>query len=118
MSIDGYDKDSFGVRLNEVLSPSLPIRSPENLKGREHELDLVERALFATGRHVFIFGARGVGKSSLAATAAFQYQSADASPIFVSGAIDETFRNIIANLVMQAVANPERIPIKGSIQQR
>lgn len=104
MSIAGYTKDTFGVRLNEVLSPSLPIRSPENLKGREHELDLVERALFATGRHVFVFGARGVGKSSLAATAAFQYQSSDAAPIFVSGATDETFRNIIANLVMQAVA--------------
>src|SRR5262249_47552822 len=55
------------------------------------------------GRHIFIYGDRGVGKSSVAATAAFQYQSADAEPIFVSGSQDETFNSIIANIAIQAL---------------
>ena len=33
------------------------------------------------GKHIFIYGDRGVGKTSLAQTAAFLQQSADSSPI-------------------------------------
>lgn len=44
-----------------------------------------------------------MGKRSLAATAAYQYQSADAEPIFVSGSLDETFQSIIVNIAVQAL---------------
>ncbi len=98
MSFGEYDKHDFGTKLSEVVSPSRPIRSVEYLKGREPELDTIERALFAPGRHVFIYGDRGVGKSSLAATAAYQYQSVDNEPIFVSGSIDDTFKTVVANI--------------------
>lgn len=59
--------------------------------------------MYQSGRHIFIYGDRGVGKSSLAATAAYQYQSVDAKPIFVSGSIDDTFKTIIANIANQAL---------------
>ena len=62
MAFEGYGKRSFGLRLNEIVSPSRPILSIEHLVGRDRELDRIEKALLAPGRNVFIFGERGVGK--------------------------------------------------------
>lgn len=103
MAIEGYSREELGARIAEVVSPSQPISSIEFLKGRESELQDIERALYAPGRNVFIYGDRGVGKSSLAATAAYQYQNAEASPIFVGGAKDETFVGMVANIANQAI---------------
>src|SRR4051794_23551111 len=101
MSISGYTKDEFGQKVATVVNPAGPVRSVEHLKGREKDLQEIERALYAPGRHIFVYGDRGVGKSSLAATAAYQYQSEDAEPIFVSGSPNETFVSIVANIAVQ-----------------
>lgn len=101
-------EDDFIKKLNETLSPTLPIRTIELLQGREKELEIIRRALAMPGRHIFIYGDRGVGKSSLAHTAANIYQSADAKPITVSGSPDNTFSSIIANIAYQAL-NRSRI---------
>lgn len=103
MSINQLSETEFGLRLNEVVSPARPIRSVQHLMGRDEELKIISQALYQAGRHIFIFGDRGVGKSSLGATAAYQYQSADAEPIFVSGSVDDTFKSIIANIANQAL---------------
>lgn len=103
MSINGVNKDEFGSRLNKVVFPTSPIRSVEHLKGRDDELERIDRALYQDGRHIFIYGDRGVGKSSLGATAAYLYQSADAEPIFVGGSVDDTFKSIIANIANKAL---------------
>jgi energy-coupling factor transporter ATP-binding protein EcfA2 len=108
MAVIGFDKHEFGTRLNEVLSASQPIQSIEHLFGRTQELDRIEKALFAPGRHIFIYGDRGVGKSSLAATAANQYQDSSASYIDVSCAPDSTLRSIVANIAYSAI-NASRI---------
>ena len=97
------NKHAFGTKLNSLVSPALPIQSVEFLQGRGPELDRIEKALFAAGRHVFIYGDRGVGKSSLAATAANQLQSADAPYLDVSGAPDASLRSIVANIAYKAV---------------
>ncbi|HBP5035302.1 AAA family ATPase [Pseudomonas aeruginosa] len=102
MSLQNYNKHSFGKALNKFVSPSQPIHSIENLFGRDDELERIEKALFAAGRHIFIFGDRGVGKSSLAATAANQYQSSDAEYIDISCSPDSTLRDIVANIAYQA----------------
>ena len=93
--IQGYDKNSFGKKLNEVVSPARPIISIENLVGRSQELDRIEKALYASGRNIFIYGERGVGKSSLAATAANQWQSSDAKYIDVSCSPDSTINSCL-----------------------
>ena len=104
MAINNLTRDEFAIKLNEVLSASVPIRSVEHLIGRSEELETIDRALYQSGRHIFIYGDRGVGKSSLGATAAYQYQSSDSEPIFVSGSVDGTFKSIIANIANQAIS--------------
>ena len=100
---DILDRHGFGGRLAAVVSPAQPIQSIEHLHGRSHELDRIEKALFAPGRHVFIYGDRGVGKSSVAATAASQLQSSDAEYIDVACSPDATLRSIVANIAYKAL---------------
>ncbi|MCS3805833.1 archaellum biogenesis ATPase FlaH [Chromobacterium alkanivorans] len=104
MAIQGYSKSEFGEELARVLSPARPISSIEKLYGREIEIETIERSLYQPGRHIFIYGDRGIGKSSLAATAAYQYHNSETSPIFVGGSCDETFKSIIANIANKAMS--------------
>ncbi|MBO9497248.1 ATP-binding protein [Thalassotalea sp. G20_0] len=104
MAIKGYDSSSFGKKLSKLVYPAQPIHSIEHLFGRATELRRIEEALYASGRHVFIYGDRGVGKSSLAATAANQYQSSDSEYIDVSCSPDATLADVIANIAYQAIS--------------
>lgn len=97
------DEEAFIGKLKNTVSPALPIRTIELLRGRESELETIRRALVMPGRHAFIFGDRGVGKSSLAHTAANLCQSSDGAPITVSGSADGTFNSIVANIAYQAL---------------
>lgn len=97
------DRHTFASHLNELVSPSQPIQSIEHLHGRTHELDQIDKALYAPGRHVFIYGDRGVGKSSLAAAAARQYQSSDGGYIDIGCGPDATLSSIVANIALQAL---------------
>lgn len=103
MAIQGFDEEAFAQRLDQVLSASGPIRSEERLFGREKELDRIKKALYISGRHVFIYGDRGVGKSSLAATAANRYQSSDSEYIDIGCGPDSTLFSIVANIAYQAI---------------
>lgn len=102
MAIEDYPEHEFADRLSEYISFSEPIDSIEHLFGREEELKTIKRALFVPGRHVFIFGDRGVGKSSLAATAASQYQSVDAPYIDIGCGTETTLFTVVANIVYKA----------------
>ena len=104
MAIEGFTEETFAQKLDQVLSASKPIQSEEHLFGREEELDRIKKALYISGRHVFIYGDRGVGKSSLAATAANRYQSADSEYIDIGCAPDSTLISIVANIAYQAIS--------------
>ena len=108
MTIEGYDRPSFGRKINTMVFPAQPIRSIEHLFGRDKELDRIEKALYAGGRNIFIYGDRGVGKSSLAATAANQYQSAENNYIDIACSPDATLTTVVANIAYQA-SNTSRI---------
>ena len=47
-------------------------------------MEEIRRAFVAEGRHIFIHGDRGVGKTSSAQTAAYEHQSPDQPPILLS----------------------------------
>lgn len=92
----------FGVMLGKVLSPSQPLNSEEFLRGREQQLAGIKRALFQPGRHVLIHGLRGVGKSSLAQTAAYSL-SIGADPIIVGCDGNSTFGRLMREVFDEAV---------------
>ena len=56
-------------KLASVLSPHKPIMDVQRLRGRKKDLDRVREALQFSSATLFIFGDRGVGKTSLAQTA-------------------------------------------------
>ena len=68
-AIHSLSRPDFIRALNGVSRHSYPIDTPEHLKGRNEQLRKIEQATLTPGRHVFIFGERGVGKTSLAKTA-------------------------------------------------
>lgn len=101
-------EDQYGQRIHAVLFPSSPIQSHEFLFGRDGQLDRIRRALMAPGRQVFIYGERGVGKSSLAGAAAAEIQSADAEPLHTSCGSSSTFTGVIWNLIRATATEPAK----------
>ncbi len=63
------DFRQFAEKLGEVVSHSKPVETFNHLKGRATQFSDVQKAIYAPGRHVFVLGERGVGKTSLAKTA-------------------------------------------------
>lgn len=96
----------FGIALGKVLSPSQPLHSEEFLRGREQQLAGIKRALYQSGRHVLIHGLRGVGKSSLAQTAAYSLSSG-MDPIIIGCDGKSTFKSVVREIYNEAAnANP------------
>lgn len=98
------DEAKFGGLLGEIFSPARAIRSVEFLKGREKNLKEISRAFTSPGRHAFIYGDRGVGKTSLALTSAQLHQSADAEPICISCDSEADLFSVIKDIAAQALA--------------
>lgn len=101
--IEGYSEEEFGIIVHEHVRPAEPISSIELLKGRHKELEDIRRALFAKGRHMFIYGDRGIGKSSLAQTAALQYQSSDSDIIQIGCTRTSTFYEIMQSIAASLI---------------
>ena len=74
------DPDEFKAVLRENIRPAQPIDDPQLLKGRDAKLREIERAFNSRGMHIFIHGDRGVGKTSLALTAATLKHPASSEP--------------------------------------
>lgn len=111
MAIKGLPEDTFKSILKFHLTPSRPISSPQHLKGRARLLTLIDRAFNSPGKHIFIYGDRGVGKTSIARTAAVIQQSSDADPLLVSCGAD-SFLSTIRDAIKHA------LPVGDAIFQR
>lgn len=75
------DPDDRRARFAKVIkyhfSASEPVSNHELLRGRGDVLTTIERAFTTNGRHIFVFGDRGVGKTSLARSAATWHQPSE-----------------------------------------
>ena len=83
MSVKMMDDERHRI-IAANLSPERPIRSSEFLRGREKDLQDIELELRCYDAIPFIYGYRGVGKTSLARTAAQQVTLADREHIYVA----------------------------------
>jgi len=71
----------------------------ELLKGRQRQLGRALDGLEVPGRSLFIYGERGVGKTSLAQTVAHSINSSDTHPVLYGCTPDTTFSRLIAQIV-------------------
>jgi hypothetical protein len=80
MAIRNCSEEDFRSILKQYFTPARAISSPEFLRGRQVLLNKIDRAFNSEGKHVMIFGDRGVGKTSLARTAAFLQHTGQGDP--------------------------------------
>ena len=107
--VNHLSEKEFATILFANVSPTSPIQSEEHLFGRAAQLEVVQQALYAPGRSIFIYGDRGVGKTSLAQTAAFSHQSATHDPIFLVCEPTTTFAGLM-NSGLAAMRNDKPKP--------
>ncbi|MES3574249.1 ATP-binding protein [Enterobacter cloacae] len=101
MPLSALSRDEFYNRLYKVVRPSQPIDASEFLFGRDRQYEAMRAALYAPGRHSFIFGNRGVGKSSLAHSLAYDLQE-QTDPILLSCDEDTTMVSIVSDALREA----------------
>ncbi|CAM1017814.1 TPA: ATP-binding protein [Proteus mirabilis] len=106
MAIGSLSRSEFVERLYKVVRPSSPIDTPEFLFGRNQQISSITDALMAPGRHSFIYGSRGVGKSSLAHSVAFQLQD-ETNPILLSCSPSSTLESIVSEALKRASSELE-----------
>ncbi len=85
-------------KARQIFQPSQPIRTQELLVGREVPLERTLEALRTPGRSPFIYGVRGVGKTSLAQTAAHLFNWSGAEPIYVSCMPEVGFASVVTRI--------------------
>jgi Cdc6-like AAA superfamily ATPase len=86
----------FTSILSENIRPAQPIDSPALLQGRESMLRDIGRSLQSPGMHVFIHGERGIGKTSLALTAA--KSALGEEPPYVGCDKASTFQSLVSDI--------------------
>jgi hypothetical protein len=100
--MSGNSHTAFGEKLSKVLSPSRAIDTAAHLKGRTAALRETTQAFSAEGRQVFVHGFRGVGKSSVALTAA-RTIAPDVPPVLVYCSQTSTFFGLVQDMCTKAL---------------
>lgn len=114
MALGSLSDAEFRKLLAENFTPSATIKTPERLFGRTKALTTIERAFASAGRQVFIYGDRGVGKTSLAETAANLHQDAGSPPIYVPCANSGSFAEVLTAIGNATVSIAQRVEQRGA----
>lgn len=61
----------------DIFRPSAPTENPKRFVGRKKQMEDIGKSLLAPGRHIVVFGGRGVGKTSLIKIATKVFENAD-----------------------------------------
>lgn len=92
----------FRAKCEQAFTPFAPIDLPEFFAGRTEAVRRVEAEIAAPGRHVAIFGERGVGKTSLAQLASFFLRRSEEETHFIRCERSSTFDTIFADVLTSA----------------
>lgn len=63
--LDPDDAPALRFEINQLFTPSTPIKLADMFAGRGSKIDQIVQAVAEPGRHVVLYGERGVGKTSL-----------------------------------------------------
>ncbi|MGA8689080.1 MAG: ATP-binding protein [Methyloceanibacter sp.] len=94
-------EDEFREILRVYITPAEPISNPALLRGREAKLKEIDRQFNNKGAHIFIHGDRGVGKTSLALSAAVVKHPASSEPPYICCDHQASFFDLIRDLANQ-----------------
>ena len=89
------DKEQKLFLLNQVFSPTSPIKQKDFFFGRINQLNKVADAINEDGQHAILYGDRGVGKTSLANIMATSYTNL--YPVKVTCNRQDNFRTLWEN---------------------
>lgn len=103
MPIANMTNDHLSTIMSELFTPSKEISTPERLLGRERRLVEIERSFASQGRHVFVYGDRGVGKTSLAVTAAHLHNHSSRDPIYIPCGESTTFYDVVHSIALKGI---------------
>ncbi|MAM09820.1 MAG: hypothetical protein CML23_05050 [Rhizobiaceae bacterium] len=117
MAIPSLSDIEFKHILAENFTPSATIKTPERLFGREKHLQTIDRAFASPGRQIFIYGDRGVGKSSVAETAASLQNDSSHSPIYVACSNNSGFSEVLSAIGNSVVDITQRVERPGTPRQ-
>jgi uncharacterized protein len=104
--------EDLRTKARNVFVPSKPISIQTALRGRTRQLERTLETLKTPGRSVFIFGERGVGKTSLALTASYLFNTSEAEPIFLACHRRSSFGEIVSQIVRKLSALSNSLGIK------
>jgi Cdc6-like AAA superfamily ATPase len=109
MGLADFPEEEFRGILRRHFTPGRAISSKEFLRGRDAKLIQIDRAFNSDGKHIFIHGDRGVGKTSLARTAAFQHSSAARDPKTIECERGSTAYQMLRDIAMCCVPGKEAL---------
>jgi Cdc6-like AAA superfamily ATPase len=104
MTIENVTDDQFRDIIRRHFTPGRAISSTEYLRGREAKLRQIDRAFNSEGKHIFIHGDRGVGKTSVARTAAFIHASSKQTPPTIECEKNVTSYQLLRDIAVRCVA--------------
>ncbi|MEM8711798.1 MAG: hypothetical protein AAGG01_12665, partial [Planctomycetota bacterium] len=89
------DRNEFFVKLGDTFQPASPIDKRELLVGRLEQFKTVELASATRGRHIAVFGERGVGKTSFGLVLNEGFAKAGWAAVRVAGASGKTAEGLL-----------------------
>lgn len=112
MSIPGVTEEHFQRVIRDYLSAPRPVSDHEHLMGRADMLMKIERAFSSNGRHIFIHGDRGIGKTSVARAASNFHQDVSLPALAV-----QCEPGVPAYTIMRDIALKILPPRKGGLSR-
>lgn len=99
----GQDRKEFRSRVDYLLHPSKHIELPNQLYGRRTSVHQMQDAFETSGSHPFIWGPRGIGKTSLGHTACEKFSEEVVLAAAVGCGKDTSFRELVDDIISDAV---------------
>jgi len=94
-SLRHLSDEEFERQLSDFARPAKAVTKIQHLHGRKDSLRRARKALRSDGAQVFVFGERGVGKTSLAKTALAEICNENSSDMLVACEAKSTFNSIL-----------------------